>query len=479
METWLIALLVLAAPAALGAFVTYLFCRVRRLAVEERLHESQRELRDMSEQLESTGLRLQAALDSKARTEQDAKRLPELERQATDQREENLKLKEQVARLNKEREVSEEMTRRLEQAEERLRETFQALASQALQSNADEFLKHARTQLDDIFHQARGDWNLQKTEFQMLVQPLEQTLETLNSQVREMEQEREGAYQKLQEQLCQLGQTHEQLQMSTATLVQALKAPGVRGAWGEIQLRRLVEMAGMMEHVDFNEQAANGERPDMIVHLPNNVILPVDAKTSMQAYLEAMEVSDDQLREAKLDAHPRAMRQRIQELGERRQRQQFERTAEVVVMFVPNDACLSAAFERDPDLLEYAIQQGVLLTTPVTLLALLKAVAYGWQQHQVAENARQIAFQGKQLYKYLSTFLHNLGDLGGRLDQAVQDYNRAVGSLESRVLPAARRLREMGVADMGLPSAAPVVHQAIPPASHDLDDEAKDGSSPS
>ena len=154
METWLIALLVLAAPAMLGAFITYLFCRIRRVAVEERLHESQRELRDMSERLENAGLRLQAVLDSKARTEQDAKRLPELERQAADLREVNLKLKEQVARQNKEREVSEEMIRRLEQAEERLRETFQALASQALQSNADEFLKRARTHLDNIFHQA-------------------------------------------------------------------------------------------------------------------------------------------------------------------------------------------------------------------------------------------------------------------------------------------------------------------------------------
>ncbi|MCZ6625393.1 MAG: DNA recombination protein RmuC [Deltaproteobacteria bacterium] len=418
-------------------------------------------------------------MDSKARSEQDAKRLPELERQVADLRDENLELKEQIARLKKEREITKEMLQWLERAEGHLRETFQALASQVIESNTNDFLKLARTQLDSIFNQARGDWKLQKTEFQTVVQPLERALETLDSQVRDLDQKREGAYQKLQEQLWQLGQTHEQLQLSTTNLVQALKAPSVRGAWGNVQLRRVVEMAGMIEHVDFNGQTVDPEQPDMIVYLPNKVILPVDAKTSMQAYLEGMEASDDQLRKVKLDEHPRAMRQRIQELGEPRYRKQFERTADVVVMFVPNDACLGVAFERDPGLLEYATQQGVLLATPVTLLALLKAVAYGWQQHQAAENARQIALQGKQLYKCLSNFLESLGDLGKGLNQAVLDYNKTVGSLESRVLPAARRLREMGVASEGLPAAASIAHQAIPPPSPDLDGEAGDGFSSS
>lgn len=476
METWLIALLILVAPAALGALVTYFFCRARRVVVEKRIHAAEREFRDMRQRFESVSAMLRTALDSKARTEQDAKRLPELEREVTELREENLGLKEQVARLEKEPKASEDPVQWLERAEEHLRETFQGLASQALESNFAEFLKRARVQMDNVFDRARGDWNLQKTGFQTLVQPLERTLETLDSQVREMEEKREGAFQKLQEQLSQLGQTHEQLQVSTTTLVQALKAPGVRGTWREIQLRRVVEMAGMMEHVDFNDQAGDARRPDMIVHLPNEVVLPVDAKTSMRAYLEAMEATDDELRKTKLDAHPRAMRQRIQELGEHGYRQQFKRTAEVVVMFVPNDACLCVALERDPELLEYALQQGVLLTTPLTLLALLKAVAYGWQQHQVAENAHQIVSQGKYLYKYLRTFLTNLSDLGIRLEQTVLYYNKTVGSLESGVLPAARRLREMGSGGMGLPSVASVAHRAIPPASPASDGELEDGS---
>ncbi|MFQ5851094.1 MAG: DNA recombination protein RmuC [Candidatus Binatia bacterium] len=475
METLLFALGVFTIPAALGGVVTYLFCRARRIAVGELLNAAKKDLKDVTLRFESIGAELQTALATKARAEQDAKRVPELEDRVANLGEENLQLKEQVASMKKELEVSEEMGHWLGRAEKHLRQSFQAFASRALETQTDEFLRHARHQLDNIFSQARGDWDHKETEFKKLVQPLERTLGTLDSQVRELEQKREGAYQRLQEQLWQLGQTQEQLQITTSSLVQALKTPGVRGTWGELQLRRVVEMAGMMEHVDFNgQEAKDGERPDMIVHLPNNGILPVDAKAPMQAYLEAMEASDDQVRKAKLDAHPRAMRQRIQELGKPRYLQQFEPTAEVVVMFVPNDACLGVAFERDPELLEYAIKQRVLLTTPLTLLGLLKAVAYGWQQHQFAENARQIASEGKQLYKCLSTFLNNLKDLGRHLDQAVQDYNKAVGSLENRVLPPARRLGEITLKIRALPSVPPVKHQAIPPPGGDLEEEVKD-----
>ena len=191
-----------------------------------------------------------------------------------------------------------------------------------------------------------------------------------------------------------------------------------------------------------------------------------------------MEVSDEQERKAKLDTYPQVMRQRVQELGDHRYRQQFERTAEIVVMFIPNDACLGIAFEHDPDLLEYALQQGVLIATPVTLVALLKAVAYGWQQQQVMENTRQIALQGKQLYHYLSPLLKNLGGLGRRLDQVVLDYNNVVGSFESRVLPAARRLRQMGSGSMNLPTVAAVTHHTIPPATLDYDEKMEDNPNP-
>jgi len=477
MQTWLIALLALAAPAALGASVTYFFCRARRLAVQERLNAAQRELRDLNGRLESVAVKLQTVLDSKARMEQDVKRVPDLERQLAELRDEKVELKEQLARLKRERELSEGATQWLERAEEHLRETFQSLASQALESNADQFLKRAHNQLDSMFSQARGDWSVQKSEFQKLVQPLGKTLEALDDQVRDLEQKREGSLQRLEEQLRQLGQAHEQLRTSTTSLVQVLKGPAVRGTWGELQLRRVVELAGMIDHVDFvGRDGRDSNRPDVVVHLPNKGILPVDAKTPMRAYIEAMEASDDHLRKARLDAHSQAIRLRIEELAEPRYRQQFERTAEIVAMFVPHDACLSVAFEHDPELLEYAIQQGVLLTTPVTLLALLKSVAYGWQQHQIAENARQIASQGKQVYNRLSAFLNHLGDLGRRLDHAVRDYNKAVVSLESRVLPAARRLRELGVESVGLPATVAVEHQAIPPPRPDLNEEVEDSS---
>ncbi len=373
---------------------------------------------------------------------------------------ENEQLRIQLTELKKEREADAEKLQWVERAQEHLRDAFKALASESLQSNAEEFLKRARDQLDALLNQVRGDWQTQKAELQGLVEPLEETLKTLDSQVRELEQKREGAYQGLQEQLRQLANTHQRLQNTTISLVQALKSPSIRGRWGEVQLRRLVEMAGMVDHVDFNEQAATDEgRPDMIVRLPREGILPVDSKTPMQAYLEAIEAPDEQAREAKLNEHAQAMRHRVHELSQKRYWQQFERTPEFVVMFVPNEACLSAAFERDPNLLEYAFQQHVLPTTPVTLLALLKAVAYGWQQQQVTENARQIAEQGRQLYERVSVFVNHLVDLGKRLDQAVQDYNEAIGSLESRVLPAARRFRDLGAVTTELPSPAPIERQ--------------------
>jgi DNA recombination protein RmuC len=315
-----------------------------------------------------------------------------------------------------------------------------------LQGNSNEFLRQARAQLDTILNQVRGDWGIHKAELQTLVVPLKTSLEAMDDHIRDLEQKREGAYEGLNEKLSQLGQTHQQLQITTATLVQALKSSGTRGRWGELQLRRVVEMAGMTNHVDFDEQAATDSgRPDMVVHLPNSGILPVDAKAPMQAYLEAIEAPDENVRKSRLEAHARAMRARVTELSQRRYWDQFERTPQLVAMFVPNEACLGAAFECDADLLDFAIQQRILIATPVTLVALLKAVAYGWQQHQITENARLIALQAKEMYERLSTFVGHLADVGARLDQAVRDYNESIGSLEGRVIPSIRRLRELGV----------------------------------
>jgi len=356
--------------------------------------------------------------------------------------EENNKLKIQVAGLEKEQEIYRERKEWMEQMLDRLRETFQALAAEALRSNADAFLKSAREQLDTLLTRIQGDLSSHREAMKGLVRPLEDTLKTLDAQVRDLEQKRERSYGSLQEQLKQLLEAQRHLHTMTTKLESALRAPTVRGRWGEYQLRRVVEMAGMTRHVSFEEQAEGiAGRPDMIVRLPNGGILPVDAKTPMQAYLEAFEAGDEARREECLQNHVQSFRNRIRELGQRRYWEQFDQAPDFVVMFVPNEACLYVVFERDPSLLEYAIQHRVILTTPTTLLALLKTVAFGWQQHQIAENARQIAEQGRTLYTRLVKFTEHLSRVGDGLNQAVKSYNEAMGSLNHRLLPAAQKFQ--------------------------------------
>jgi DNA recombination protein RmuC len=333
-------------------------------------------------------------------------------------------------------------------ANSHLQTTFEALASKTLQTNADEFLKRASERVDVFVGQVRSDWTMQRAEFTGVVNPLKENLSLLDGYVRELEQKREGAYHGMQEQLRQLAQSHTTLQNTTSSLAQALKSPTVRGRWGELQLRRVVEMAGMVKHVHFMEQAVtDGGRPDMIAYLPNKGILPIDAKTPLNAYLEATEALDEVTRRRKLGDHVRAIRIHIADLSKKQYWEQFANAPDFVVMFIPNEACLNAAYEYDPELLEYALTQRVLITTPVTLLALLHTIAYGWQQQQLTENAQQIAEQGKELHKRLCNFVNHFGDLRTYLERSVQGYNKAIGSFDSRVLPAIRKLEEMGVAN--------------------------------
>lgn len=386
---------------------------------------------------------------------------------------ENEQLKVQIARLEEERKANKEKLQWVKGAQQQLRETFEALASQALASNADQFLKRARDQLTSLLTQVRGDWGTHKEELKNLVQPLEKTLEAMDKQVRELEQKREGAYQSLEKHLGQLGQAQTQLRDTTVTLAQALKSSTVRGRWGELQLRRVMELAGMTSHVDFDEQVTTDEgRPDVIVHLPNQGILPVDAKTPMTAYLAAIEADETEQR-AKLVAHAQAMRDRIQELGRKQYWDQFERAPEMVIMFVPSEACLSAAFEQDPALLEFGMGKHVLVTTPLTLLALLRAVAYGWQQQQITENVREIARQGQELYDRVVKFLDLFQKTGKGLEQAVEAYDSAVGSLELRLLPSARRFKELNASTKDLPEPSPVNRRTRSLSSPEADDGAE------
>ncbi len=320
----------------------------------------------------------------------------------------------------------------------RLREAFEALAAQALRGNTQSFL--------DL---AKGELEQKRQAVDALVKPLQDSLAQFGQQIQSIERQRADAYGGLRQQVTSLVEAHHALSKQTTTLAQALKAPQVRGRWGEIQLRRVVELAGMLAYCDFEEQAQAGDsrlRPDLIVKLPNQRVIVVDAKAPLNAYLEAIEATDDATRNARLTDHAARVRAHIRALGGKDYGGRIRDAAEFVVCFMPGEVFLSAALEQDPSLLEFGVDQGVLLATPTTLISLLKAVAYGWNSEKVAEGARQIQDLGKELHERLGTFVGHIEKLGSNLATAVKSYNAAVGSLESRVLPSARKFEELGAA---------------------------------
>ena len=382
-------------------------------------------------------------------------------------RAENERLRIELARADSERAAASERVQWVEKAQELLREAFTALASDALSSNAEQYLTRSRVELAALLNQVRGDWGTHKEELKGLVAPLETSLKTLDGQIRALEEKREGAYASIGEQIRTLGVAEAQLQTTTTTLAQAMKSSTARGRWGELQLRRVAELAGMEDHVDFDEQTVTDEgRPDMVVYLPDGGVLPVDAKASASAYLDAMQLDGD-ARRARLADHAKAMRLRIHDLAKKQYWAQFARAPELVVMFVPIESALAAAFEEDPELLEYGLKQRILFASPITLLALLRTVAFGWNQLHITENARAIADQGRELYDRVVNVLDPIGDVGKHLKKSVDAYNQAVASLEGRLLPAARRLKEQTASDKELPELEPIDHAPRLP----LDDE--------
>ncbi|OAA31588.1 hypothetical protein AT15_05805 [Kosmotoga arenicorallina S304] len=345
---------------------------------------------------------------------------------------EKAKLQEQMISLNEKLEW-------LEKAKEELKDNFKALASDVTSKNTEDFLKQANDKLKD------------------LLSPLKNNLDTLQKNIVEIENKREKAYGGLEKHLQELTRTNNELQTGITKLNSSLKSSTSRGRWGEYQLRRIVELAGMTAHIDFEEQESSEEgRPDMVIKLPNGGEIPVDAKTPLNAYLEAMEVQDERAREDKLKRHVKSMKDTIKALSAKAYWERFNEAPDFVIMFIPIEAAVSTAFEVDPGLLEMAISKKVLITTPITLLALLKSVAYGWQQFQLAENAKKIAEEGKELYKRLSKFLNNIDDVGKKLSTLVKTYNTAVGSLEGRLLPGARRFREIAEIPDEEPSLQPL-----------------------
>ena len=350
----------------------------------------------------------------------------------------------------------------LEQSETRLRAAFDSLAGETLRTNSELFLRLSREALGRDQVVAEGALKERELAIAHLVEPLRVALERTEAQVQALERERRDAFTTLRTQIETLAGGQAQLQRETRNLVTALRRPEVRGRWGELTLRRLVELAGLSEHCDFTEQLqVVGEegalRPDLVVHMPDARDLVIDAKTPLDAYLASLEAPTDEERQQALKRHAQQVETRVRELASKTYWTQFERSPEFAVLFLPGDQFLSAALAERPELLETALGQSVIIATPSTLIALLKAVAYGWRQSAVAHNAALIRDLGQELYRRLGTFNGHLGRMGQRLGSAVEAYNAAVGSLERQVLPQARRFSELGVtADAPLAELEPI-----------------------
>ncbi len=412
--------------SALGALVAWLYLRARETAY--RVHIS-----GTDTQLAET----RAALDA-ARTELERLRTLAAERETAAAR--------LAATLDSERTASTEKLAALQDAQSRLSDAFKALSADALKHNNESFLKLAQTALAQYQEGARGDLDKRQQAIDSLVKPIRESLEKVDVRIGEIEKTRAGAYSALSEQLKSLATAQGTLQTETTRLSTALSGTRTAGTWGELQLRRVVELAGMVENCDFSAQevADDRKRPDLVVRLPRGQIIAVDAKAPTDAFREAAAASDPAVRASKLAEHAAKVRGHIDALATRAYWEQFKPSPEFVVLFLPGDQFLAAALEADPAIVDRGINSRVLLATPSTLVALLKAAAYGWRQEAVSQNAEEIAKLGRELYDRIVVFSEHLERAGRGLEQATAAYNKAVGSFEGSLLPGARKFTELG-----------------------------------